>query len=360
MLKRQVLFRLLNCALSGEIIREWAVSEENMRSSKTGSVWHDDQIDILEYWGIIWKRRKMIVILTVVIVIATAITSLFMKDIYEAKAVISPVSSYGSGGKLSSLASQLGGFAGVAGEVMPGSSSTAEIVEYLNSYVLREKVIMNYSLLPILFPDEWDEEKKAWKEPKEIIFITKALSVLKSVKKAIKPGKTKKIDEAGNVGPTIWDGLRSLDDIVFISSDKKSNTITISVNIDDPQNAANIVSYLITALNDHMSGESRRVAEANKKHLEEQLSRAYDPIIRQKIYTLLSQQVETALMSEVKENFAFKVIDPPKPPDKKIKPKRSLIVVVGFAMSVSIGIITAFIQDYIEKNRGIATMKKEL
>lgn len=89
----------------------------------------------------------------------------------------------------------------------------------------------------------------------------------------------------------------------------------------------------------------------NKKHLEDQLAKTADPIIRQKIYTLLSLQVETSLMSEVKENFAFKVIDPPRAPDKKIKPKRGKIVALSFVLSISIGMMLAFVLDFIGKKR---------
>lgn len=172
----------------------------------------------------------------------------------EASAVIMPVSSEGPGGSLSSHASQFGGIAGMAGISMPGSSSTAEIVQYLNSNALREKVIVKYDLLPLLFSDSWDKEKKAWKEPEKTGLIAKALSVPRSLIKAIKPDKIQKGEGVDDHSPTVWDGLRSLEDLLIIKSDKKNNTITISVNIDDPNNSAKIVSYFITTLTDHMSG----------------------------------------------------------------------------------------------------------
>jgi uncharacterized protein involved in exopolysaccharide biosynthesis len=327
------------------------VSEEmknNSRISADRFNVDEDEIDLLEYWRIIWKRKIMISILTFIIVITAAVGSLFMTDIYEARAVITPVSStQGSASSLSSLASQFGGIASLAG--ISCWFLVYEIINYLNSKALREKVIVKYDLLPLLLSDKWDKEKKAWRGPG---LIEKALNVLRSSIKAIKPEKTQKGEGVDDSVPTVWDGLRMLqEEVLVITSDDKNNAITISVNIDDPQNAAKIASYFVTSLTDHMSGESKRVAEANKKHLEEQLAKAADPIIRQKIYTLLSQQVETSLMSEVKENFAFKVIDPPKAPDKKIKPRRGLIVALSFVMSIFIGVMLAFILDIIGRNR---------
>ena len=110
-----------------------------------------------------------------------------------------------------------------------------------------------------------------------------------------------------------------------------------------------MVDYILTALNDHMRGESKRVAQANRKFLEEQLGMTADPLIRQKIYSLIASQIETAMMSEVKENFAFKVIDPPRVPDKKIKPKRSQMVILSLVASLFAGIFVAFFLEYIDK-----------
>lgn len=127
-------------------------------------------------------------------------------------------------------------------------------------------------------------------------------------------------------------------------------TINIAAQFDDPVIAANLVQYFIAALNDHMSKEARRVAALNKKYLEEQLLQNSDPLIKQKIYTMIAQQVETAMMAEVKENFSFKVIDPPMVPDKKIKPKRAQMVVLSFVVSLFLAVFVVFALEYLEKN----------
>jgi len=85
--------------------------------------------------------------------------------------------------------------------------------------------------------------------------------------------------------------------------------------------------------------------------LEEQLQKTADPLIRQKIYNLIAQQLETAMMAEVKENFAFKIIDPPKVPDRKIKPKRALMVVLSFSLALFMGVFIAFFMEYLERIR---------
>jgi len=149
--------------------------------------------------------------------------------------------------------------------------------------------------------------------------------------------------------PEMWDALRTLDGILKVTNSVKENTITISAEFRDPELAAKIVEYTMKTLTDYMSNEAKRVATTNRIYLEQQLGITTDPFIKQKTYNLIAEQIETAMMAEVKENFAFKVIDPPLAPDKKIKPKRSQMVMLSFVVALFIGIFVAFFLEYLEK-----------
>jgi len=69
-------------------------------------------------------------------------------------------------------------------------------------------------------------------------------------------------------------------------------------------------------------------------------------IIRQKIYNLIAQQIETSMMSEMKENFAFTMIDSPREPDRKVFPDRKKIVKIGSLISLFTGISFGFLVEY--------------
>jgi uncharacterized protein involved in exopolysaccharide biosynthesis len=308
----------------------------------------EDEINLLELWQVIWKRRKFIGALVIVIVLVTIVASLFMKNIYQSRAVIVPVTakdSGGGGGTLAALASQFGGIPGIS---LPGASSATEIVSLLNSNILREKIVERYQLMPILFYEQWDSRKKDWKRDSGISL--NPLRWLAKLANAIRPTDPKAVSRKGEEDiPQLWDALRLLDGIVGINNNIKDNTIILTVDYEDPELAAKMAGYFLDTLTDHMSAEAKRVALINRAYLEEQLKKTADPLIRQKIYNLIAQQLETSMMAEVKENFAFKVIDPPKAPDKKIKPKRALMVVLSFIVAVCIGVFAAFFMEYIEK-----------
>lgn len=272
------------------------------------------ELNLLDYWRVIWKRKIFIVAVVLITVLATAVHSLYIKDIYQATAIIAPVSDEKSSGGLAILSQQFGGLPGIS---LPSSVSTSEIINLLKSNMIREKILEKYNLLPVLFPEGWNKEN-------------------------IKQGS--KI-------PTTWDGLRRLKAIIAINNNIKENTISVSAEFNNPEMTAKLVNYLLTTLAEHMGSEAKRAALTKRRYLEEQLRSTSDPLIRQKIYNLISQQVETAMMSEMKEDFVFKVLDPPRVPDRRIRPERRQRVLLSFAVSLFIGIFLAFFLEYIKNLR---------
>jgi len=145
-----------------------------------------------------------------------------------------------------------------------------------------------------------------------------------------------------------WKGIRTLKSVFSVDNNQKEGVIELSAEFNDPKIAKDIINYILTELTNYMSSEAKRVAETNRKYLETLIDKNADPLIRQKIYSLIAKQIEISMMAEVKENFAFKVIDPPKVPDRRIKPKRRQIVLLAFITSLFAGIFVAFFMEYVE------------
>ncbi len=303
----------------------------------------EDEINLLDYWRVIWKRRKIIGWIVMGITILTAVVALFMTNIYQAKAVITPVAGKdGSGG--SSVSSMMAQQFGI---IQAGPAPGTEIINLLKANIVREKMIEKYQLMPVLFPNKWDSLRKQWKKgggdfslnPLALIGVARKLLETEDV------GAKKKDPSV----PSMWEGIRMLNSIIMVTQNVKENTITISVDFRDPEMAATIAKNLMDTLVDYIAGEAKRVSTINQKYLETQLTQNADPFIKQKIYMLIAQQIETVMMAEIKENFAFKVIDPPMAPDKKIKPKRVQMVMISFVVALFMGVFVAFFLEYLEK-----------
>lgn len=297
---------------------------------------------LIDYWRIIWRRKLIVVAFVIAGASFSAAASIFMTDIYRATAVIIPVGGKESGGsELSMVAQQLGGLPGIT---LPGSRSSSEIISMLNSNIIREKMIEKYNLLPVLFRERWDGTRNEWKTGTGAPFM--ALTLIGRVS-GLFSGEEAGAKSAKSGVPSLWDGIRSLEEVIKVSPNMKDNTITVSAEYKDPEVAERLIEELLATLNERMSAEAKRVAQMNKKYLAEQLGSSYDPIIRQKVFNLIAQQVEINMMAEVKENFAFKVIDPPRAPDRKFKPQRQSIVRLASIASALAGVFAAFIFEYL-------------
>jgi len=280
-----------------------------MENTPQNIAYQDDEINLFDLIKVIFKNLRFICVIVGIIVVATAIVSLIMTPIYESKAVIMPTTQSKDIGMGSMLAQQFG-------IATPTAPITTEIVNLLKSNILKERVIKKFDLLKLLLGDDYEDYKK-----------------------------TKSENEL------LWEGIRRLDKMTNINFKQKDNTIEITVGYKDPKIARDLVNYFLAELTDYMSTEAKRVAETNKKYLESQLDKTSDPLIKTKLYALIAQQLETSMMAEVKENFAFKVLDAPRVPDKKSKPKRRNMVLISFVVSLFLGIFFAFIREYMAKQK---------
>lgn len=265
-----------------------------------------DEINIVDLLKVILKYKKMIIYIVIICTFGTAIVSLLMTKIYESKAVITPVEAPAAQSNIGALAAQFG-------VTMQQSSNVSEIVGLLKSNILMQMVMEKGKFYDVLF-DKDDLKGKNDNEKR-------------------------------------WRAIRLLkENMVKITDNRKENIIGISVRYKDPVVAQRIAGTILEELTEHMTKEAKRVADANKAHLDQEIVVAADPLVRQKIYTLIAQQVETAMMAAAKENFAFKVIDPPMVPDKRIRPKRTLMVILAFVVSLFMGVLAALARERLKKN----------
>ena len=98
-------------------------------------------------------------------------------------------------------------------------------------------------------------------------------------------------------------------------------------------------------------GKSRLQEEAldraikNKKFIEEQIGKTVDALNRDRLYSLLGQEVEREMMARNREQFGFRVIDSPRVPDRKFKPKRGLQAFLGMILSFFVGFVFFVVRE---------------
>jgi len=201
-----------------------------------------DEINLLDYWRVIMKHKKMIAGIVAAASVAAVIISLILPKSFKAEAVIIPVSAKGGGGGLSALASQFGGIASLAGVNLPGGAGdTEKLMAILKSRTLTENVINRESLMPILFEKAWDAKAGKWKsdEPKK--------------------------------QPTMEGAVKKMKTLVTVMDDKKAKTIKLSGEFKKSEIAARVVNAYIDELQKFINANAFTTAKRNRIFIEGQL-----------------------------------------------------------------------------------------
>lgn len=61
----------------------------------------------------------------------------------------------------------------------------------------------------------------------------------------------------------------------------------------------------------------------NKNFIEDQTRKTVDVLTRDRLYLLYGQEVKRGIMARNREQFGFRVIDSPRVPDRKFRPRRA-------------------------------------
>jgi uncharacterized protein involved in exopolysaccharide biosynthesis len=115
--------------------------------------------------------------------------------------------------------------------------------------------------------------------------------------------------------------------------------------------AADWANALVEDLNLYLAQKTITRSERNLKYLNEELMRAQVEEMRKTLFDLMANEQKQAMLANTQKEFAFKVLDPAVEPDKKIKPKRSLIVILVAFVAGFLAILYAFIMESIAKRR---------
>jgi uncharacterized protein involved in exopolysaccharide biosynthesis len=275
----------------------------------------DDEIDLREYWRVLVVNKKLIALVAGVATAISLATAFLLTPVYRAEVLLAPATSEKSGG-LGALAGQFGDLASLAGiNIAGGGDSTEEAIATLKSRALTDVFIKENNLLPVLFEDDWDLEGRTWKT------------------------------RDANKIPTLWRAYEFFNKkIRTVAADKKSGLVTLAIEWKNADQAALWANELVRRVNRQRQKEAIQEAESSIGYLQRQLAKTTSVEVEQAIYRLIEAQTKNIMVAQAREEYAFKVIDPAVPPEKKAKPKRAFILVLGVAFGLMLGVFVAFIK----------------
>lgn len=125
----------------------------------------DDEVNLLDYWRVIWKRRWLIGGLSLAAVLSAMVVSFQMPKIYESTATLLPQIDSKEGGGLGALlaAGGAGGAAQSLGISLPGAPATPMDIfaAMLKSRIMADEVIKQFDLMTVYKAKAMQDARKA-------------------------------------------------------------------------------------------------------------------------------------------------------------------------------------------------------
>ena len=280
--------------------------------ASTGS----DDLDLRQLVLILWKGRRIIVASTALFSLLAVIAALLAEPVFRAQALIVPRQESRALGGLGAVASQVG-LADLAGISLGGGGDSVVALATLQSRIVIEGFIRERNLLPKLFKGQWDAEAGKWK------------------------------DSDPKKQPTVWRDYDLFTKEVFkLIEDKKTGLCTVSVEWKDPVEAQQWVAEIILRTNEYLRTKAIQEGEKNLAYLEEQSHKTGQVELQQALYGLVEAEQRKLMLAKGGEEFAIRTIDPAVVPTEPARPKRKIIVMVGFLLGAILGVIGVLVRDW--------------
>jgi LPS O-antigen subunit length determinant protein (WzzB/FepE family) len=266
------------------------------------------EIDLRALWSAVC-RHKLIVAATAATFVALALyLALTATFIFRGEVTVAQVHETGAGG-LSSLAGQFGGLASLAGLNFNESTQGQARQAVLQSRQLVEEFIKRNGVLPLM------------------------------ARGAKKP-------------PTLWIAVEIFRKAnLALTEDKVKGLTTVSIDWTDPGTAARWANAFVGLANDLIRTRAIDDASRNIDYLNKQLVKTNNLELQSVMYNLIEQETKTLMLANGRVEYAFTIVDPAVPPEKRISPKRTLLVASGLLVGLVFGALVAIVFDSFQRRR---------
>lgn len=298
----------------------------------------EDEIDLRELFGILWRGKWIIILFTVAFAAAGVFYALNKPNIYQASVLLAPAQDEGGAAGLSG---QLGGLASLAGINLGGGGANKTVMakQVLQSRAFLADFIHRHELsVPLMATEGWEMENQEW--------------VINSEVYNSKTGEWLQDEDGKSQMPTDWDMVKKFKEShLSISDDQETGMVTLNVKSQSPPMAKDWAEKLVHDINKHMRKQDVEDAEARISYLEEKLKETNIAGMQQVFYQLIESETRTVMLANAQNEYIFKTVDPAVVPQEKSEPKRALIAIISTMLGGMLGVFVVFIIAFIKNSK---------
>ncbi len=283
----------------------------------------EDEINLKDIVDVLVRRRGIIFWAVVFSVISAMIITSITKPVYEGTSVILVRSVSGSSYQFSGVASMMGLNLGGGGS----SGSASDLFELLKTPAINKKIL---EVAKEVFPsgpvDIGELKSKLNGNMLEISVLHKDPYMAAYISDAYVQALY-----------YYWNKLN------YTEAKKKKEYLEKQLPITEAslkaaEDKLKSLTYLVTQSKDFQTAPSQKTIDIVR--LEREVE------VQSSIYKMLRSEYESARVEEAKEVSPFSDVDKAEVPNKPVKPKPVLNLVIGFLFGIFAGVFLAFLTDY--------------
>lgn len=287
-------------------------------------------------WNFLWSERFVIAGIVLSFMFGSLFISYLLPEIYRADTLLMPVTE----DRNSQLSGQLGLAANFAGLNLDTSSSKSQIaLATLQSREFITKFIVDHDLLPWLFASSFD---KASME-------SKLDASLYNSDAGVWLGD----GGSGSGVPSDWMAYSLFAGILSISQDSTTRLVNLSIEWEDPYLAALWANQLVSDVNEHLRAKDTLEATKAIQFLEGRLQTTQLLEMQRLINRIIETQTQTLMLADVRDGYAFEVIDPAVPAEQKISPRRLVIMILSTFFGAFFALFFVYSRRMYRHSRGV-------
>lgn len=294
---------------------------------------NNDTIDLRALVILLWNKKHLIISITILSAALSVFYALSLPNIYSSKALLVATKQDES---LVSQLSNFSSFASIAGVNIPGdnSSKSKEAIARIQSYEFFSNYFLpNINLHDLLAVKEWNQANKELIYDDNLYDIDSKTWHLKS-------------NDQKSEKPSEQEAFKNFKDRLIVTEDPSTLFVSIEIEHLSPYVAKSWVELIINQINDSMREEDIELAEISIEFLKKSQESTNIQSIKEAISSLLESQIQALMLASSNKAYIYKIIDSPIVPEKKSKPRRALICVIGTFLGGLLSLIISFISHY--------------
>jgi uncharacterized protein involved in exopolysaccharide biosynthesis len=288
------------------------------------------EINLFDVINILWKKKFQIVFSVFIFSLFSIFYSLGIPNEYRSETKLSFTQS--SGESLSS--GVLGGLASMTGYDLGSTSKVDEAavaIEIMTSWNFIDNFITENNLEVDLFASN------GWDKATNLIQINPAMFSTEQGEWII----TK---------PSSWERYDTFLSKLRVAPDYKTGFVSVSFDHYSPIFASSLLDKYIESINRFMTQRKLQQTEENLKYLNIQVKETTNIEMRNIFFSLIQEQVKEKMLALATPYYSLNYIYEPMPPERKFKPQRSIMVILGALLGLILSSVIVLILDYRKKS----------